>query len=136
MAYANKDRTTLCQKRPTHMSKETYIHVKRDLRTCQKRPTYIKTAPLSRAPSHTYALPPKKTHTHSAFIAGGSRPTRIKKKTKKKHKKLTHTFSLHSRRVTPYANKEFFLKKNIKNSHTHSAIIAEGSRPTRIKKKN
>jgi hypothetical protein len=27
-----------CQKRPTHVSKETYTCVKRDLRMCQKRP--------------------------------------------------------------------------------------------------
>jgi hypothetical protein len=31
----------MCQKRPTHVSKETYTCVKRDLRMCQKRPTHV-----------------------------------------------------------------------------------------------
>ena len=30
----------MCQKRPTHVSKETYTCVKRDLHMCQKRPTH------------------------------------------------------------------------------------------------
>ena len=31
----------LSQKRPIYVSKETYLHVKRDLFTCQKRPIYM-----------------------------------------------------------------------------------------------
>ena len=65
--YAKRDlpmpkETYLCQKRPTYMSKETYLHVymsketylhaKRDLLACQKRPTYI-TAHMTHAHTAT-----------------------------------------------------------------------------------